>query len=75
MNASHTARADQLHAEVRDARCCDALDQCEECTAKTRTVVAIRHAARVEAARSEQAPRVPQPRTGDLRARLAAAAS
>lgn len=73
MITSRTAHADQLHAEVRDARCCDALDPCAGCKAKTRAVVAIRHAERVAAAKSEQAPRVPQPRTGDLRARLAAA--
>lgn len=64
------AQADRLHAEVRDARCCDALEPCASCKTKTRTVVAVRHAARVEAAKAEQAPRVPQPRLMDLRARL-----
>lgn len=45
MNTSHTAHADQLHAEVRDARDCDALDPCQSCRSKTAEVRAIRRAA------------------------------
>lgn len=66
-----TAHADQLHAEVRDARTydghattCDALDPCEGCKAKTRVV----RAARLF---GEDVPRIPQPRTGDPARRLA----
>ena len=59
-----TAHADQLHAEVRDARDCDALDPCTSCRAKTAEVRAIRHAARVAAVA------IPRPRTA-LAARLA----
>lgn len=49
MNASRTAHADQLHAELRDARCCDALAPCDDCRAKAAEVRAIRHAERVAA--------------------------
>lgn len=75
MNASRTAHADQLHAEVRDARSydghaatCDALDPCEGCKAKAREV---RMAARFCRDAEVPAPRIPQPRKGDLLARLA----
>lgn len=43
------ARADQLAATVRDARCCDALDPCATCTAGKREVHAVRHEMRVAA--------------------------
>lgn len=46
---ARTANADQLHATVRDARDCDALDPCESCRSMTREVVATRHAARLAA--------------------------
>ena len=68
--AAHTAHADQLHAEVRDARCCDALDPCADCQGMTRTVVAIRHAERVAAMRVRAL--IPAPRMEMLHARLAA---
>lgn len=73
MNTSHTAHADQLHAEIRDARDCDALDPCQTCRDKTATVRAIRHTERVAAMRlSLPTLMVPTPRT-QLTARLAAA--
>lgn len=49
---ARTAHADQLHAEVRDARDCDAIDPCESCQGMTTEVRAARHAARVHAHRA-----------------------
>lgn len=46
---ARTAHADQLHATVRDARDCDAINPCDTCRAKTAEVRATRHAARVAA--------------------------
>lgn len=58
-----TAHADQLHAELRDARCCDALEPCEPCREK---------AAEVRKARRE-VPVIPAPRKPSaLALRLAA---
>ena len=48
---ARTAHADQMHAEVRDARDCDALDPCASCQVKTATVRSARRVARVEAGR------------------------
>jgi hypothetical protein len=78
--ALSTARADQLHTHVRDARSydghavtCDALDPCGTCVARTAEVRAARKGARVQALTVDP-PALPQPRTGDdFRARLAAA--
>lgn len=60
--ASRTAHADQLHAEVRDARSydghaasCDALDPCSACKAKTREV-------RVARLFGQEVPEIPAPR-------------
>lgn len=48
MNASqHTAAADQLSAQVRDARCCDALDPCHTCRGLAMTARTHRHLARL----------------------------
>lgn len=48
MNASHhTAAADQLAAQVRDARCCDALAPCHTCRRLAMTACTHRHLARV----------------------------
>ncbi len=71
-NASRTARADQLHAEVRDARSydghaasCDALDPCAGCKAKAREV-------RTARLFGEDVPQIPAPRKpSPLAARLA----
>ncbi len=73
-----TAHADQLHAEVRDARDCDAINPCANCRAKTTVVRAARHAERVAAGRINaaptEAPTVPAPRVPTmLSQRLAAA--
>lgn len=74
MNATITAHADQLHAEVRDARArdghaesCDALDPCESCKAKTAEVRKARRAGSV--------PTIPVPRkpSSALQNRLRAA--
>lgn len=65
MNADSTARADQLHAMLRDRTPgkghtnCDALSLCGDCSAKVREVASIRHAERAEALR------IPRPRLGD----------
>ena len=37
-----SAHADQLEAEVRDARCCDELDRCADCRVKLDEVRAAR---------------------------------
>jgi hypothetical protein len=54
------ANADQLHAEVRDARgydghggSCDALVPCDSCRAKSAEVRRVAHEARVERLRAE----------------------
>lgn len=48
MNASqHTAAADQLSAQVRDARCCDAIDPCHACRGQAMAARTHRHLARV----------------------------
>jgi hypothetical protein len=50
----HTAAADQLAAQTRDARCCDALDPCASCRGAALNVRVRRHLVRVaqaEAAR------------------------
>ena len=39
---SRSAHADQLEAEVRDARCCDALARCAACTVRLDEVRAAR---------------------------------
>lgn len=70
---ANTAHADQLHAEVRDARSydghaaeCDALDPCEGCKAKTRAV-------RIARLFGEDVPHIPAPRKPSaLVSRLAA---
>lgn len=50
MNAqTHTAAADQLSAQVRDARCCDALDPCTSCRVMAEAARTHRHQARVAA--------------------------
>lgn len=36
--AHHTAAADQLAADLRDRRCCDALDPCRSCQVGRATV-------------------------------------
>lgn len=67
------AHADQLHAELRDARTydghaaeCDALDPCESCKAKAAEVR--------KAQRGDTGPAVPAPRKpSDLQRRLAVA--
>jgi hypothetical protein len=41
------AEADQLAAQLRDARCCDALDPCQDCLRLRDAVVARRHVVRV----------------------------
>ncbi len=40
------AEADQLAAQARDARCCDALDPCQECRRLRRGVVVRRYLVR-----------------------------
>lgn len=60
-----TAHADQLHAQIRDARCCDPFDPCDTCRGKTAEVRAIRRG--VVAASV-----IPAPRSA-LAVRLAAA--
>lgn len=46
------AEADQLAAQVRDARCCDALDPCPACRALREGVMVRRHIVRTVAAGS-----------------------
>jgi hypothetical protein len=46
------AEADQLAAQARDARCCDALDPCPECMRLRQAVVARRYVVRVPHQRS-----------------------
>jgi hypothetical protein len=47
------AEADQLAAQARDARCCDALDPCPDCIRLRQAVVARRYLVRVPHQRSE----------------------
>jgi hypothetical protein len=49
---ARTANADQLHATVRDARDCDAINPCASCQGMTTEVRAARHQARVAAHRA-----------------------
>lgn len=44
---NHTARADQLVAQLRDARCCDALRPCNSCRVARDEIVVRRHLAGV----------------------------
>jgi hypothetical protein len=41
------AEADQLAAQARDARCCDALDPCKSCLRLRQAVVARRYLLRI----------------------------
>lgn len=66
------ARADQIAATVRDARCCDALEPCGTCRAGAAEVHAIHHAARVEALTIRPRPVVAVPSQRTLRERLLA---
>jgi hypothetical protein len=65
---ARTAHADQLHATVRDARDCDAINPCDSCQGMTVEVRAARHAARVSAHREAI---VKAPSMSMLNARLA----
>lgn len=65
---ARTAHADQLHATVRDARDCDAINPCASCQGMTTEVRAARHAARVSAHREAI---VKAPSMSMLNARLA----
>ncbi len=47
-----TAEADQLAAQARDARCCDALAPCDRCRRLRQAVVARRYLARIPAQRT-----------------------
>ncbi len=66
---TRTARADQFHATVRDARDCDALTPCASCQGMTAEVRATRKAARVAAHRAAAVVKVPS--FDMLRSRLA----
>lgn len=71
MNASHTARADQLHATLRDRRpalghTCDAFNRCDDCQVLAAEYVALAHAAKVDAATVA----IPAARTSMLAERL-----
>jgi hypothetical protein len=46
------AEADQLAAQARDARCCDALDPCADCLRLRQAVVARRFVLRIPRQRS-----------------------
>lgn len=46
------AEADQLAAQARDARCCDALDPCPACIKLRQAVVARRYVVRIPRQRS-----------------------
>lgn len=56
------AHADQLHAELRATRDCDALEPCESCQAKAQTVRVVRRIERVAVAMGAEPPRIPAPR-------------
>ncbi len=49
---SRSARADQLHAEVRDADCCDVIARCAGCRAKLDEVRAARRDALIHSVTS-----------------------
>lgn len=66
------AHADQVAADLRDSRCCDALEPCDACRATAREVHAARHAARVDALTVVRRAALPvPPQTRSLRERLA----
>ena len=46
------AEADQLAAQARDARCCDALDPCPDCLRLRQEVAARRYVVRIPRQRS-----------------------
>lgn len=59
--SKHTERAlriQSLRRELRDARCCDALEPCESCQGKALELRSLHRAARADAT----PPRVPAPR-------------
>jgi hypothetical protein len=55
---SRSAHADQLEAEVRDARCCTSCDRCHGCRVKLEEVRAVRRDALMHTI-SEVRPRRP----------------
>lgn len=70
-----TTIANHLTTQLTTARCCDALAPCASCQSKRTQFAAIRHAERVEALTITRAPRIPAPRMGSLRERLAGSVS
>lgn len=68
-----TTIASHLTTQLTTARCCDALEPCDDCQSKRTRFAAIRHAERVAAL--TEAPRIPVPRPPMtmLRMRLATA--
>lgn len=54
-----SAHADQLEAEVREARCCDPLDRCTACRAKLDEVRAARRDAVLHSIASVRPRRAP----------------
>lgn len=60
--AGLSAHADQLHAELRATRDCDAIDPCTSCRAKAHTVRIARRIARVAVATGAEPPHIPAPR-------------
>jgi len=61
-----SAHADQLHAELRESRDCDALDPCVSCSAKGQVVRVVRRVARVAVATGVELPRLPTPRASTM---------